>query len=57
MTFDDSMSPTLSAAIEKAAKEQDPQALRQLVLEVDILLTVIEKRVAEIDAYSVPLSN
>ena len=43
------MSRNLRELIEQAAEEQDPERLCQLVLGINTLLDVIEKRVAEIE--------
>ena len=57
MTLDDPMSRTLRELIEQAAKEQDPERLRQLVLGINTLLDIIERRVAAIEGRSRPEGN
>jgi len=57
MPLDDPMSRTVRELIEQDAKEQDPQRLRQLVLGINTLLDVIERRVAEIKGRSRPEGN
>ena len=49
MRFNEDLSRTFSAMIERAATERDPEQLRQMVLEVNILLDVIEKRLSELE--------
>lgn len=51
------MSQTLRELTEQAAKEQDPERLRQLVLGINTLLDIIERRVAEIEGRSWPEGN
>ena len=50
MTLGSSLSRTLRLVAQRAAEEQDPEKLRQLILEINMLLDVIEKRVGEIEA-------
>jgi hypothetical protein len=57
MPLDDPMSRTLRELIEQATKEQDPERLRKLVLGVNTLLDIIERRVAEIEGRSRPEGN
>jgi hypothetical protein len=57
MALDDPMSRTLRELTEQAAKEQDPERLRQLVLGINTLLDIIERRVAEIQGPSRPEGN
>jgi hypothetical protein len=47
MTLDNGMSPALREMTERAAQELDPQELCRLILEVNVLLGVIEQRLAE----------
>jgi hypothetical protein len=49
MRINDDLSRTFSAMIERASTERDPEQLRQLVLAVNILLDVIEKRLSEFE--------
>ena len=49
MGFNEALSRTFSAMIERAATERDLEQLRQLVLGVNILLDVIEKRLSELE--------
>lgn len=49
MQFNDDLSRTFSAMIERAATERDPEQLRQLVLGVNVLLDAIEKRLSELE--------
>jgi hypothetical protein len=48
MPLNEAMSRALRELAQLAAKEQDPQNLRQLVLRVNDLLDVIERRLAEL---------
>jgi len=48
MPLDNPMSRTLRELTAQVAKEQDPERLRQLVLGINTLLDIIERRVAEI---------
>jgi hypothetical protein len=57
MALDDPMARTLRELTEQAAKEQDPERLRQLVLGINTLLDIIERRVAEIQGRSRPEGN
>jgi hypothetical protein len=57
MPLDDPMSQPLRELTEQAAKEQDPERLRQLVLGINTLLDIIERRVAEIEGRSRPEGN
>lgn len=49
MRFNEDLSRTSSAMIERAATARDPEHLRQLMLEVITLLDVIEKRMTELE--------
>ena len=57
MPLDDAMSRALRELTEQAAKEQDPGRLRQVVLGINTLLDIIERRVAEIEGRSGPEGN
>jgi hypothetical protein len=57
MPLNEAMSRALRELAQLAAKEQDPQELRQLVLRVNDLLDVIERRLAELKPDSNPSSN
>lgn len=57
MPLNEAMSRALRELAQLAAKEQDPQNLRQLVLRVNDLLDVIERRLAELKPDSNPSSN
>jgi len=48
MTLEDNI---LAAVAERAAQEKDPQTLHRLILDINLLLDAIEKRVAEMDCY------
>lgn len=54
MRLDNVMTPALRELTEQAAKERDPQTLGQLVWEINLLLEVIERRVAEL---GIPTEN
>ena len=49
MPRDHPMSRNLRELIEQAGEEQDPERLCQLVLGINTLLDILEKRVAEIE--------
>lgn len=57
MPLNEDMSRALRELAQLAAKEQDPQNLHQLVLRVNGLLDVIERRLAELKPDSNPSSN
>jgi hypothetical protein len=57
MPLNEDMSRALRELAQLAANEQDPQNLRQLVLRVNALLDVIERRLAELKPDSNPSSN
>ena len=57
MPLDNPMSRVLRELTEQSAKEQDPEKLRQLVLGINTLLDIIERRVAELEGRSGPVGN
>ena len=57
MPLDNPMSRTLRELTAQAAKEQDSERLRQLVLGINTLLDIIERRVGEIEGRSRPEGN
>jgi hypothetical protein len=57
MPIDDATYRALRELTELAAKEEDPETLRQLVLGINILLDVIEERLAKLEGPSGPVSN
>jgi len=57
MALDDPMSRTLRELTAQAAKEQDLERLRQLVLGINTLLDIIERRVAKIEGRCWPEGN
>lgn len=55
--MEESFSRMLTEVRERAATERDPEKLGQLILAINALLDVIEKRVAEINGYRLDSSN
>lgn len=49
MTRQDPMFAALRQVREEAAKAQDPEKLHRLILEINSLLNVIEKRLAQLE--------
>ena len=57
MPLDDARSRALRKLTELAAKEHNPEKLRQLVLGINNLLDVIEGRLAKLERHSNRSSN
>jgi hypothetical protein len=48
MPLDEATSRSLRALAEEAAKQQDPEKLRELILAINSLLDVLERQVAKL---------
>ena len=57
MVLNKIMSRALGELIEQATKEEDPDNLRQLILGLNSVLEVIEKRIAELEPGDNPPIN
>ena len=51
MSLNDAIFAACRRLREEASRENNPQVLHQLVLEINSLLNVIEKRLAELEGY------
>jgi hypothetical protein len=49
MPLDEATTRNLRALVEAAAKEKDPENLRELILAVNSLLNVLERQVAKLE--------